>query len=34
LSYSDPRGTPELRRALATYLGRVRGVAADPERSW
>ena len=30
-SYSDPRGTPELRRALATYLGRVRGVAADPE---
>ena len=31
LSYSDPRGTPELRGALATYLGRVRGVAADPE---
>jgi GntR family transcriptional regulator / MocR family aminotransferase len=30
-SYSDPRGTPELRTALATYLGRVRGVAADPE---
>ena len=30
-SYSDPRGTPELRHALATYLGRVRGVAADPE---
>jgi GntR family transcriptional regulator / MocR family aminotransferase len=30
-SYSDPRGTPELRQALATYLGRVRGVAADPE---
>ena len=30
-SYSDPRGTPELRGALATYLGRVRGVAADPE---
>ena len=29
-SYSDPRGTPELRTALATYLGRVRGVAADP----
>jgi GntR family transcriptional regulator/MocR family aminotransferase len=31
LSYSDPRGTPELRQALSTYLGRVRGVAADPE---
>jgi GntR family transcriptional regulator/MocR family aminotransferase len=30
-SYSDARGTPELRHALATYLGRVRGVAADPE---
>jgi GntR family transcriptional regulator/MocR family aminotransferase len=30
-SYSDPRGTPELRGALATYLGRVRGVAAEPE---
>jgi GntR family transcriptional regulator/MocR family aminotransferase len=30
-SYSDPRGTPELRHALSTYLGRVRGVAADPE---
>ena len=30
-SYSDPRGTPELRGALATYLGRVRGVAADPD---
>ncbi|MGZ6643907.1 MAG: aminotransferase class I/II-fold pyridoxal phosphate-dependent enzyme, partial [Solirubrobacteraceae bacterium] len=29
-SYSDPRGTPELRTALATYLGRVRGVAAEP----
>jgi GntR family transcriptional regulator/MocR family aminotransferase len=29
-SYSDPRGTPELRIALAVYLGRVRGVAADP----
>jgi GntR family transcriptional regulator/MocR family aminotransferase len=29
-SYSDPRGTPELRSALATYLGRVRGVAAEP----
>src|SRR3954449_4320553 len=29
-SYSDPRGTPELRIALVTYLGRVRGVAAEP----
>ncbi|MGH2948809.1 MAG: PLP-dependent aminotransferase family protein [Solirubrobacteraceae bacterium] len=28
--YGDPRGTPELRSALAQYLGRVRGVAADP----
>jgi GntR family transcriptional regulator/MocR family aminotransferase len=30
--YGDPRGAPELRLALARYLGRVRGVAADPER--
>ena len=29
--YGDPRGTPELRIALATYLGRVRGVAAEPD---
>jgi len=28
---ADPRGVPELREALADYLGRVRGVAADPE---
>ena len=27
----DPRGLPELRDALATYLDRVRGTAADPE---
>ena len=27
----DPRGVPELRAALADYLGRVRGAAADPE---
>jgi GntR family transcriptional regulator / MocR family aminotransferase len=33
LDYGDPRGAPELRRALARYLGRVRGVAADPERT-
>jgi len=29
--YPDPRGAPELRRALAGHLGRVRGVVADPE---
>jgi GntR family transcriptional regulator / MocR family aminotransferase len=33
LDYGDPRGAPELRRALARYLGRVRGVAADPGRT-
>jgi GntR family transcriptional regulator / MocR family aminotransferase len=27
----DPRGTPELRDALASYLDRVRGTASDPE---
>jgi GntR family transcriptional regulator/MocR family aminotransferase len=27
----DPRGAPELRDALASYLDRVRGTAADPE---
>jgi GntR family transcriptional regulator / MocR family aminotransferase len=32
LDYGDPRGAPELRSALARYLGRVRGVACDPER--
>jgi GntR family transcriptional regulator / MocR family aminotransferase len=31
LSYGDPRGVEVLRRALADYLGRVRGVVADPE---
>jgi GntR family transcriptional regulator/MocR family aminotransferase len=30
LSYHDGRGIPELRAALATYLNRVRGTAADP----
>jgi GntR family transcriptional regulator/MocR family aminotransferase len=30
LDYGDPRGAPELRRALASYLGRVRGVVCDP----
>jgi len=28
----DPRGRPELRRALAGYLARTRGVRTDPER--
>jgi GntR family transcriptional regulator / MocR family aminotransferase len=32
LDYGDPRGAPELRTALTRYLGRVRGVACDPER--
>ena len=32
LSYLDRRGAPELREALAAYLNRVRGTAADPER--
>jgi GntR family transcriptional regulator/MocR family aminotransferase len=31
LSYGDARGAIELREALAAYLGRVRGVVADPE---
>jgi GntR family transcriptional regulator / MocR family aminotransferase len=30
--YGDPRGAFELRQALAGYLGRVRGVQADPGR--
>lgn len=30
--YSDERGVPELRAALAHYLARSRGVLADPER--
>jgi GntR family transcriptional regulator/MocR family aminotransferase len=32
LGYPDPAGTPELRFTLAAYLGRVRGVRADPEQ--
>ena len=28
----DPRGRPELRRALAEYLGRARGVLTSPDR--
>lgn len=31
LGYGDPRGRPELRRALANYLARVRGVRTKPE---
>ena len=31
LGYGDPRGVMVLRAALADYLGRVRGVVADPE---
>jgi GntR family transcriptional regulator / MocR family aminotransferase len=30
-AYPDPRGSLELRRALAGYLRRVRGVVAEPE---
>jgi GntR family transcriptional regulator / MocR family aminotransferase len=30
--YGDPAGSAPLRRALAGYLGRVRGVDTDPER--
>jgi GntR family transcriptional regulator / MocR family aminotransferase len=31
LGYGDPRGVGALRTALADYLGRVRGVVADPD---
>ncbi|KOG52373.1 GntR family transcriptional regulator [Streptomyces griseoflavus] len=31
LGYGDPRGTPELRRAVARWLARNRGIAAGPE---
>ncbi len=31
VGYGDPRGVPQLREALAGYLGRVRGAVADPE---
>jgi GntR family transcriptional regulator/MocR family aminotransferase len=30
-AYDNPQGVSELRRGLAAYLGRVRGVAATPE---
>ncbi len=32
LGYGDPRGVDALRAALAEYLGRVRGVVAEPAR--
>jgi GntR family transcriptional regulator/MocR family aminotransferase len=32
LAYGDPAGAPELRRALATYLRRARGVSVTPEQ--
>lgn len=32
LGYPDPRGLPELRRALAGLLARRRGIAVDPDR--
>jgi GntR family transcriptional regulator/MocR family aminotransferase len=32
LSYTDPRGLPQLRSALAGYLARARGVAVTPDR--
>ena len=32
LQYGDPAGVDALRAALADYLGRVRGVVADPAR--
>ncbi len=31
LGYPDPRGAPELRRAIAGHLRRVRGAVADPD---
>jgi GntR family transcriptional regulator/MocR family aminotransferase len=31
LGHGDPRGHPDLRRALAEYLGRARGVRASPD---
>jgi GntR family transcriptional regulator/MocR family aminotransferase len=31
LGYGDPRGNPMLRRELAAWLGRIRGVRTDPD---
>jgi GntR family transcriptional regulator/MocR family aminotransferase len=33
LGHGDPRGTPELRNELMSYLGRVRGAAPEPEHT-
>ncbi len=33
VGYPDPRGVPGLRQALAAYLGRARGAAAEPEQT-
>ncbi len=33
LGHGDPRGAPELRNALMTYLGRARGAAPEPEHT-
>jgi GntR family transcriptional regulator/MocR family aminotransferase len=32
LSYGDPQGVPELRRAIAEYLGAARGIACEAEQ--
>ncbi len=32
LGYIDSRGLPQLRQAVADYVGRVRGVSAEPDR--
>ncbi|MGP4109623.1 aminotransferase-like domain-containing protein [Streptomyces sp. 4N509B] len=32
LGYGDPRGTPALRRAVAAWLARNRGIRADPDQ--
>ncbi|GAA4079531.1 PLP-dependent aminotransferase family protein [Streptomyces hundungensis] len=31
LGYGDPRGTPQLRRAITDWLARTRGIRADPD---
>lgn len=32
LAYGDPQGLPELRSAIADYLGAARGIACDPDQ--
>ncbi|MGE0816692.1 MAG: PLP-dependent aminotransferase family protein [Vicinamibacterales bacterium] len=32
LAYGDPQGLPELRVAIADYLGAARGIACDPDQ--